>query len=251
VKTSFASPVSPERTKPRTLHAQLAVKRGFDVIVSVALLTLAAPVLLLAVIAIRRTSTGAAIYAGQRWGLAESHFPCFKLRSMYVNQNELLARLGRPDRDGDGRLLIYPDDPRITPVGAFLRKTSLDELPQLVNVLRGEMSLVGPRPLATYMMDQFPELRAARSVMRPGITGLWQVRRRMKNANVLDMIDDDLEYIRTYSFWLDLMILIRTIPRMLGPDVAEPSADAGGDYRAHGFRSSDVKLSQDERGHGG
>jgi len=90
-------------------------------------------------------------------------------------------------------------------------------LPQLLNVIRGEMSLVGPRPLALSMLEDYRELGIARSVMRPGITGLWQVRNRKKSASVLDMIDDDLEYVRRYSFWLDVQIVFATIPRILEP----------------------------------
>jgi len=95
-------------------------------------------------------------------------------------------------------------------VGALLRKTSIDELPQLFNVLKGEMSLVGPRPLMVHMLEPFPEIREVRSIMRPGITGLWQIRNRAHNTSVMTMIADDAEYIAGFSLLLDLEILLLT-----------------------------------------
>ncbi len=210
--------------RSRTLRYQLRLKRAFDVAASLALLIASAPLLGAAAVAVVTESPGPALFTGKRYGYRAELFACYKFRSMHVDGDAVLRANGLNDRGPDGRLLLFENDPRITRVGAFLRKTSIDELPQLVHVLRGEMSLVGPRPLAPYMLDGYPALRAARGVVRPGITGLWQVRRRMKNASVLDMIDDDCEYVATYSFARDLVILLRTIPRVLLPTRAHDAS---------------------------
>jgi lipopolysaccharide/colanic/teichoic acid biosynthesis glycosyltransferase len=129
---------------------------------------------------------------------------------MYVDQ---AAKLGREQSEVEKRkgiLLKMKDDPRVTPIGAFLRRSSIDELPQLFNVLIGDMSIVGPRPLMIHMMEPFPEIRAVRSVVRPGLTGLWQIRNRANNTSVTDMIADDTEYIANIGLLLDLRILLAT-----------------------------------------
>jgi len=115
----------------------------------------------------------------------------------------------------NGVLLKLKNDPRVTSIGKLLRRTSIDELPQLFNVLRGDMSIVGPRPLVLHMMEPFPEIRAVRSVIRPGLTGLWQTRCRANNTSVMDMIDHDAEYIATFSLWLDLKIILATPGELL------------------------------------
>ncbi|MDR5763539.1 sugar transferase, partial [Caballeronia sp. LZ035] len=107
--------------------------------------------------------------------------------------------------------------PRIGRLGGLLRRLSIDELPQLINVLRGDMSLIGPRALVISMLADLPDIRQARSVVRPGLTGLWQVRARRKNVSVFDMIDDDLEYIRTFNLLLDVRIAVLTVVRIVGP----------------------------------
>lgn len=196
-------------------RTQLAGKRMFDVIVSAFILAMVGPLLLCVAIAVRMTSPGAAIYAGERYGWGQRRFPCLKFRSMRTDQKMVLGIGGLAEFGADGRPLLHAADPRITPLGRWLRALSIDELPQLLNVLRGEMSLVGPRPLAVSMLDPFPEFGAARAVMRPGITGLWQVRARQKNVGTLDMLADDLEYIEQYSLILDAKILVRTINKIV------------------------------------
>ena len=184
------------RARSSGLRFQLFCKRAFDIVGSATLLILTAPLIACGAIATLVTSPGNPFFAAKRWGAGDRLFRCLKLRTMHVDQEAILARHGLSDRGTEGRLLVYDRDPRITPVGTFLRKTSIDELPQLWNVLRGEMSLIGPRPLSPYMLEDYPELRSARGVMRPGISGLWQVRNRMKNASVLDMLEDDGEYLQ-------------------------------------------------------
>ncbi len=147
----------------------------------------------------------------KRWGLNERPFTCYKLRSMYPTQQAV----SDPQILGPGVLHKPKHDARVTPVGTFLRRTSIDELPQLFIVLAGDMSLVGPRPLVLHMMESVPEIRSWRCAVKPGITGLWQLRNRQYNTSVLDMVQDDLEYIENFSVILDLKILIATIPAVV------------------------------------
>jgi exopolysaccharide production protein ExoY len=208
------------RSRSFGLRFQLICKRVFDIVGSATLLVLTAPLIGAGAIATVITSPGNPFFAAKRWGAGDRLFRCLKLRTMHVDQAAILARHGLSDRGTEGRLLVFDPDPRITPVGSFLRKTSIDELPQLWNVLCGEMSLIGPRPLSPYMLENYPGLRSARGVMRPGISGLWQVRNRMKNASVLDMVEDDGEYLATFDLQLDLKVLLATFPRIIEPSVA-------------------------------
>jgi exopolysaccharide production protein ExoY len=195
----------------------MRMKRIIDLVGGVLLLWLLSPILVAAAIAVRLSSPGPIIYAGRRWGFNGTTFACYKFRSMVVDQQTVLDQHGLAEFGEDGRPLLHQRDPRLTSVGAFLRKCSIDELPQLINVVLGQMSLIGPRPLAIGMLAGHDAFRVARSVVRPGITGLWQVRGRRKNVTALDMVDDDLEYIRRLSLALDAEIVLRTIPRVLGP----------------------------------
>lgn len=175
------------------------------------LLGLLAPLLVLAAMAVRLTSRGPVIFSQPRVGRGGSQFTIYKLRTMVVADGALGVEdvgAGAPA----GALTKMRDDPRVTRVGRFLRRTSVDELPQLLNVLIGEMSLVGPRPLLPFMLDPFPDLRRRRSVMRPGITGLWQVSEREDNTSALAMADADLYYVERFSLGLDLRIMAATIP---------------------------------------
>jgi len=194
-----------------------AIKRFIDIVISLTLLVATAPIVLIAIFAIAVTSKGPVFYLGKRYGARERQFTCFKLRTMHLNQGALLHEKGLNSLGANGRLLVFNDDPRIGRVGRFLRRFSIDEVPQLLNVLAGDMSLIGPRPLPPSMLEGFPEIRAMRSVVRPGISGLWQVRHRKKNASVLDMLEDDLEYIRTFSLSLDLKIAWATLPKIIEP----------------------------------
>jgi lipopolysaccharide/colanic/teichoic acid biosynthesis glycosyltransferase len=196
-------------------RATLALKRLFDILFSGLLLLALSPVIAAAFLAVRLTSKGPFLFSQPRWGLDETHFQCYKMRSMYVDAN---ARLAKPQSEEDkqrGILQKMKNDPRVTPVGAFLRRTSIDELPQLWNVFRGDMSVVGPRPLMIHMMQPYDEIRAVRSVVRPGLTGLWQIRHRANNTSVLQMIDDDAEYILNLSLLLDLKTLCATPGELL------------------------------------
>jgi lipopolysaccharide/colanic/teichoic acid biosynthesis glycosyltransferase len=203
--------------RSRLLRWQLVAKRGLDIIGSLILLIALAPVIGIAALLVRTNSPGPAFYAGQRSGWYARPFACLKLRSMYCDSAAILRRHGLTGSGDQGRLLLFAADPRITPVGRVMRKLSIDELPQLLNVLRGDMSLIGPRPLALSMLEEYGDIGAARALLRPGISGLWQVRHRTKNASVVDMIEDDMAYIESFSLLLDVKIACLTLPRMIEP----------------------------------
>ena len=196
------------------LRPQLVVKRAGDVVGSLLLLTLTAPVQLLAGAMVRLTSDGSALFRQVRCGKSGKPFVVLKLRTMVPLPEGVDVSSVHDARNG--RLIKSSADPRITKVGRILRRTSLDELPQLVNVLKGQMSLVGPRPLLPFMLDPYPELAAARGLARPGLTGLWQVSVRTGSDSALSMAEPDLAYLENYSLWLDLRILVRTIPACIG-----------------------------------
>jgi len=193
---------------------QLRLKRLFDIVVAGLLLLLLSPLLITAFLLVHISSPGPSIFWQWRWGYNGRHFRLYKLRTMYVSQAAKVIREQSHEEKSRGILLKFKDDPRVTPIGAFFRRWSIDELPQLFDVLKGDMSIVGPRPLVLHMMDPFPEIRAARSVVRPGLTGLWQIRNRANNTSVMDMIADDAEYIANVGLLLDLKILVAT-PREL------------------------------------
>ena len=192
-----------------------ACRRMIDVAGAGLLLVLFSPVLAAAAIAIWITSRGPVLFWQERVGKGERIFMVVKLRTMVVNHAQVIdiARVEALARDGV--LAKSEDDPRITRVGRFLRRTSIDELPQLWNVLTGDMSLIGPRPLIPFMLAPYPELRRVRCTVRPGLTGLWQVSTRSDNTTALAMADADLEYIATRSLRGDLSILARTVPAIL------------------------------------
>ena len=180
------------------------IRRLLDIVASSLLLALSAPVLVLAAVAIRLESPGPVIYRQRRAGLEGHPFDVLKLRTM----------VDGAERIGAG-LAVDAEDPRITRVGALLRRTSLDELPNLVNVLRGEMSLIGPRPTLPVQVEQYTERQRGRLAIRPGITGWAQVNGRASLA-WSQRIELDLYYIEHRSLALDLQILRRTVAMVLG-----------------------------------
>lgn len=188
----------------------LAIKRFIDVVVSGVMLTAAAPLLLLIAFCIRLGSPGPAIYTSDRVGLKGRKFRCYKLRTMVVDADRQKKDL-RSVNERQGPFFKMSNDPRITPIGRWLRRSSLDELPQLWNVLKGDMSLVGPRPhpLDDYELYSIDHLR--RLDVSPGLTGLWQVTSR-KDPSFDTNMALDLDYIENWSLGLDLKILLRTIP---------------------------------------
>jgi lipopolysaccharide/colanic/teichoic acid biosynthesis glycosyltransferase len=197
-----------------------AIKRMADVTLACVVLVLVSPVLVVVWFAVRSTSPGHVLFRQTRMGQDRRPFVMYKFRTMVSNCDDAIHRdyvsrlLDHQAEQVDG-LYKIANDPRITRVGAFLRKTSLDELPQLVNVLRGELSLVGPRPALPWEADMFPAWAYARFDVKPGLTGLWQVSGR----NRLSMVDGlalDIRYVATCSLWMDVRILARTVPAVLG-----------------------------------
>jgi exopolysaccharide biosynthesis polyprenyl glycosylphosphotransferase len=199
----------------RTLTSswQRAIKRSIDIVIASAVLLIGAPVWLLIALAIKLDSQGPVLYRQERLGYRGEPFHFLKFRSMYMDADQLLERLR--GQQGD-RGVIFKDrrDPRRTRVGAFLRRTSLDEIPNFINVLRGEMSVVGPRPPLPSEFVNYEDWEKARLEATPGITGLWQVRGR-SDIDFDEMVLMDLYYIENWSLRLDLQILLRTIPAVL------------------------------------
>ncbi|MCW2970889.1 MAG: sugar transferase [Solirubrobacterales bacterium] len=180
------------------------IRRAIDIVVSAVALLLAAPLVAVAMLAIRLESRGRVLYSQRRAGLGGRHFDVLKLRTMVDGAEHIGAGLA-----------IDADDPRVTRVGAFLRRTSLDELPNLVNVLRGEMSLIGPRPTLPVQVEQYTERQRGRLAVKPGITGWAQVNGRA-SLPWAERIELDLYYIEHRSLGLDLKIALRTVAMVLG-----------------------------------
>lgn len=199
----------------------IIIKRGMDILGSVALLLILAPILAAIALAIKLTSKGPVIFKQERLGQFGKSFPCLKFRTMFANSDPKIHReyvhsfiAGNvEEKTGDDvAALVYKikDDPRVTPIGRFLRRLSLDEFPQFWNVLRGEMSLVGPRPPLLYEFEAYDFWHRRRVLeVKPGVTGLWQVMGRSRTS-FDDMVRMDLRYCQSWSLWLDLKILLAT-----------------------------------------
>ena len=191
----------------------LLIKRGVDVVGAVTMLVLGAPLLGLIALAIRLGSPGPTVFRQTRVGAGGKRFEMFKFRSMREGAEAELEQL-LDLNEADGQFFKIRDDPRLTRMGRFLRRTSLDELPQLWNVLRGEMSLVGPRPPVPAEVSRYMEWHKRRLDVRPGMTGLWQVSGRSL-LSFDETVLLDIYYIENWSLWLDFKILLRTIPTVL------------------------------------
>ena len=190
-----------------------AIKRGFDLVVSALMIAFAAPAWALAALAIKLDSPGPVFYRDQRVGLGERKFGMYKFRSMYVDAGERQAGL-EASNEASGPLFKIKDDPRVTRVGRVMRRYSIDELPQVLNVLRGEMSLVGPRPLPLRDYVQLEDWHRKRYLVLPGMTGLWQVSGRIE-LTFDDLVRLDFYYLENWSIWLDISILAKTLPAVL------------------------------------
>lgn len=191
-----------------------SLKRVFDVAVALVAIVLFAPLMIILAIAIRLQDGHRAIFFQVRFGQHGETFHCYKLRTMVPDAQARLEYLLATDpqaREEWARSQKLDNDPRITPLGHFLRKTSLDELPQLFNVIIGDMSLVGPRPIVRNEISRYAENFEHYSSVRPGITGLWQVKGR-SDTSYADRVALDVEYAKTRSFWGDVKILFLTVP---------------------------------------
>jgi lipopolysaccharide/colanic/teichoic acid biosynthesis glycosyltransferase len=217
--TSHATRTVPDPPTADRLMGRRLGKRLFDLVVASLCLLLLSPVLLVAAILVRVTSPGSALFRQTRLGRHGRPFVLYKFRTMYTDcpddiHREYVRKLlvdDRPPAGGERGLFKLEYDPRVTRVGRLLRRTSIDELPQLFNVIRGDMSLVGPRPALAWEAEMFGPGHFRRFLVPPGLTGLWQVSGRnsltMRQGLVLD-----LEYVEKQSFVLDLKILLKTVP---------------------------------------
>jgi lipopolysaccharide/colanic/teichoic acid biosynthesis glycosyltransferase len=204
----------------------LAIKRLFDLMVAVFLLIISAPAFLAIAVAVRGESPGGAFFRQRRCGKNGVAFEMYKFRSMVPEAEEVKSRI-RLLNEADGPVFKISDDPRTTRLGRILRDTNLDELPQLWNVLKGDMSLVGPRPLAEEELQFNPKWRDLRLTMRPGMTGLWQVQAHSK-THFTEWIFYDLDYANRASFRLDLEILLKTIGKTLAGVIRRLRPKLGG-----------------------
>jgi exopolysaccharide biosynthesis polyprenyl glycosylphosphotransferase len=188
-------------------------KRVCDVVGAAIALVLFSPVLAAAAVAVKLSSPGPVLFIQRRAGLGGRPFSMYKFRSMYVDAEAGKARLTHLN-ERDGPAFKIRNDPRITPVGRFLRRSSIDELPQFLNVLKGDMSLVGPRPPTVYEVAKYRNWYCRRLDVTPGITCIWQVRGRA-DVTFETWMRMDIQYIRRYSLWQDLRLLAATIPAVI------------------------------------
>ena len=210
----FGHPLIVFRSTPETSWQMLA-KLLLDFFGALLLLAFFSPIMLAVAVLIKLTSAGPVMFRQQRSGLNGSPFSIYKFRTMTTNAEQLKHELAAMN-EMSGPVFKVTNDPRVTPLGKILRKYSLDELPQLINVLRGEMSLVGPRPLPVDEVKRFNDLAHRRRLsVKPGLTCLWQVSGRNQISDFRDWVRLDLQYIDTWTIWLDLVILLRTVPVVL------------------------------------
>ncbi len=186
------------------------IKRAFDVVVASILLVVLSPIMVGIAVAVRLSSPGPALYRSQRAGEGGRLFAMLKFRTMYLGADRDEEALISETEQGDLVFDKRQDDPRVTPIGQFLRRYSLDELPQFLNVLRGDMSLVGPRPELPSLVKHYQSWQTKRFAVPQGITGWWQISGRSSKAKQMH-VEDDLYYIRNYSILLDVKILLRTL----------------------------------------
>lgn len=197
----------------------LFLKRLIDIIGASLGLILASPIMLIVAILIKLEDPKGPIFFSQiRNGAYPTTFKMYKFRSMYIDAEERLQDLMYLNEQS-GPAFKIKDDPRITKIGKFIRKTSLDELPQLFNILKGEMSLVGPRPAIPREVEQYTAYQKQRLFVKPGLTCIWQVSGR-NNIGFDQWVELDIEYIKTRSLWLDIKLILLTIPALLGDENA-------------------------------
>lgn len=181
---------------------EMVIKRIMDIIISILILLLSSPFLLIIIVAIRLSSSGPALFRQRRLGKNGIPYTCYKFRTMFLNSPDV--------RNPDGSTFNEMNDPRVTKVGNFLRKTSLDEFPQFINVIKGDMSLVGPRPDQVDQLQYYTEYDKLKLLVKPGVTGLAAV--EVRNAATWEQRKKlDIKYVENQSLWLDISILWRTV----------------------------------------
>ena len=194
------------------------LKRTIDILCSLAGLLLLSPVLIVVSILIKLESDGPIIFSQDRIGYKCKEFKMYKFRSMVVNAEELKKKLA-DQNERSGPMFKMKNDPRVTKVGKFIRKTSIDELPQLINILKGEMSLVGPRPSLPKEVKEFEPWMMERLEVKPGLTCYWQVSGR-NDIDFEDWMKLDIKYVRERSFWLDIKLIFKTFFVLFGDEHA-------------------------------
>ena len=190
------------------------IKRIIDIVASFIGLILLSPLILIVSILIKLESKGEVIFKQKRVGLNGKEFYMYKFRSMVINAEELKEQL-ESQNEMSGPMFKIKDDPRITKVGKFIRKTSIDELPQLINVIKGDMSLVGPRPSLPKEVEKFEQWMMERLEVKPGLTCIWQISGR-NNIDFEDWMKLDIKYVRERSFKLDMKLILKTVLVLLG-----------------------------------
>lgn len=208
------TPLSLRKMLVKNKPVQKVIKRIFDFTMSLFALIVLSPLIILIVILIKATSKGPAFFKQERIGLYEKPFKMYKFRSMIIDADEKFEKIKNLNQTNEV-MFKSKDDPRITLIGKFLRKYSLDELPQLINVLNGEMSIVGPRPPLAREVKMYKKWHYVKFLAKPGLTGLWQVsgRSRIKNFNLVIALD--YKYIKNWNIFMDLKIILKTIPVVL------------------------------------
>lgn len=202
-----------EVAKPQYSRANSLIKRSFDISFALVALILVSPVMLTTALAVRLTSPGPTLYHSERIGMDGVPFRMTKFRSMFVDADARMPALIAAN-GGNAMFFKMKDDPRVTPVGRIIRKFSIDELPQFLNVLRGEMSVVGPRPQVRREVDSYDDLVYRRLAVKPGLTGLWQISGR-SDLGVEDAIRLDLTYVENWSLFRDVIIILKTVRTVL------------------------------------
>lgn len=197
----------------------LVLKRIMDIVGSLVGIVLTLPIMVIVAVLIKlEDPRGPILFSQERNGQYPKTFKMYKFRSMYVDAEERLHELMHLNEQ-TGPAFKMKDDPRITKVGKFIRKTSLDELPQLINILKGDMSIVGPRPAIPREVRLYNDYQKQRLLVKPGLTCIWQVSGR-NHIGFDDWVELDIEYIKTRNLWLDLKLILKTIPALLGDETA-------------------------------
>jgi len=209
-EAAVQAPPAEKKVNPNNKRGYLFSKRCIDVIGALAgLLVLLIVFIVIGLLIKIEDPKGSIFFSQKRVGKNGKEFNMYKFRSMVSDAEAKLAELLQQN-EATGAMFKMKNDPRVTKIGRFIRKTSIDELPQLFNVLKGDMSIIGPRPLLPFMLKNLPEFKEIRSLVRPGITGLWQIRDRENNTSAEFMVEHDTEYVENYSFILDMKIFFKT-----------------------------------------
>lgn len=208
-----------ERIQPKEGPVYLFFKRAMDIIGSLCGIILLSPLLIIVALAIKiEDPKGSVFFSQKRCGKDNKLFPMYKFRSMVSNAEELLEEL-MEHNEMDGPVFKIKEDPRITRVGKFIRKTSIDELPQLFNILRGDMSIVGPRPAIPHEVAEYSDYHKQRLLVKPGLTCIWQVSGR-NSIGFEEWMDMDLEYIEKRNLWMDIKLIFKTVGVLFGDEHA-------------------------------